>query len=143
MYSSFLDHICTFLHISLINYLKLQCKKKDNNAVVYTYPQHEPLEDLNLVGFFCLIGVLNKKRFKNFVNQNDKFDFFYKYDKFDFSKFDVSWLFSCTSFMLDKISSNMKVKDKIRKIISYNKSWKKQKQKYRSCKSHKILSFST
>lgn len=102
---------------SLINYLKLQCKKKDDNTVVYTYPKHEPLEDLNLVGFLCLIGVLNKKRFKNFVNQSDKFDFFYKYDKFDFSKFDVSWLFSCTSFMLDKISSNMKVKDKIRKII--------------------------
>jgi len=102
---------------SLINYLKLQSKKKDNNTVVYTYPKHDPLEDLNLVGFLCLIGDLNKKRFKNFINQSDKFDFFYKYDKFDFNKFDISWLLSCTSFMLDKISSNVKVKDKIRKII--------------------------
>ena len=102
---------------TLIKHLKLQCNKKDNDTGVHTYPKHEPLEDLNLVGFLCLIGVLNKKRFKRFVNQSDKFDFFYKYDKFDFNKFDVSWLLSCTPFMLEKISDNVKVKDKIRRIL--------------------------
>ena len=50
--------------------------------------------ELKNVGYWCFIGRLKKKEFKNFIGHCDMFDFFYEYDKFDFEKFDVSWLLS-------------------------------------------------
>lgn len=46
------------------------------------------------------------------------FDFYCEYARFDFSRFDVSWLLNLYSHALEQIAKNTKVKESIRAAIS-------------------------
>ena len=109
---------------AIINSLKkhldeaINQSKQKPKIKVKTYPIHEPLECLNDVGYWCLSGLLDKKSFKKYVGQSDVFDFFYQYEKFDFRKFDISWLFKWQSHVIETIAKSEKIKGTIRKLIA-------------------------
>lgn len=88
-----------------------------NNGII-TYPIRNPYEDLEQVGYWCLIKNLHKKDFDEFVGVSDAFDFYFQYDKFDFNKFDVSWLLNLYPHTLKEIAKNKRVKEKIRISIA-------------------------
>ncbi len=88
-----------------------------NNGII-TYPIRSPYEDLEQVGYWCLTKDLHKKEFEEFVNVSDAFDFYFQYDKFEFNKFDVSWLLSLYPHALKEIAKNKRVKEKIRMSIA-------------------------
>ena len=46
------------------------------------------------------------------------FDLFYKFEKFDFEKFDVTWLLNWQDMMLQILSENKIVKNKMRECIA-------------------------
>jgi len=82
------------------------------------YPVKDKYEELNNVGFWCFIGLLNKNDFVEFKGISDYFDFYYEYNAFDFSKFQVSWLLEMNKYALEKIAKGKKVRGKIRAIAS-------------------------
>lgn len=94
-----------------------QVQNGQRNTNKESYPKYDPYDTLNEVGFFCLIKRLRKNDFSNFLGVSPLFDFYLLYDKFDFDRFNVSWLLNYTQYALDKITANEKVKTKIRKII--------------------------
>ena len=108
--------------IKLKVYLKRKYEKQNQNnksgESYKTIPSHEPYEELQDVGYYCFVGYLPKKQFKCFLGYSAKFDFFYKYNNFDYDKFEVSWLLQWNSQVLDEISKNKTVKEKIRQLIS-------------------------
>ena len=63
------------------------------------------------------IGLLPHDPFKDFLEICDDFDFFYLYDKFDFNKFDVSFIINKTEHVYKKLSENSIVKENIRQQI--------------------------
>ena len=81
------------------------------------YPQSDPYEELIQVGYWCLIDALPKK-FSEFVGYHDAFDFYYLYQKFDFSKFQPAWLLQLYPHTLTKIAKNKHVREKIRSILA-------------------------
>lgn len=89
---------------------------KDNGII--TYPISNPYEDLEQVGYWCLTKNLHKKDFEEFVGVSAAFDFYFQYDKFDFNKFDVSWLLNLYPHTLKEIAKNKRVKEKIRISIA-------------------------
>lgn len=95
-----------------------QEQNNDNGVICRTISSHEPYEELQDIGYYCFIGHLPKKQFKCFLGYSAKFDFFYEYKKFDFDKFDVSWLLQWRNHVLDEISKDKTVKEKIRQSIS-------------------------
>ena len=76
-----------------------------------------PYEDLELVGYWCLLKILPKTDFLEFIGESDVFDFYILYDAFDFEKFNISWLLNLQRHALEVISRNKRVKEKIRKSI--------------------------
>lgn len=46
------------------------------------------------------------------------FDLFYKFEKFDFEKFDVTWLLQWQDKMIQILSDNKKVRSKMRECIA-------------------------
>ena len=46
------------------------------------------------------------------------FDLFYKFEKFDFEKFDVTWLLQWQDKMIQILSDNKKVRSKTRECIA-------------------------
>lgn len=104
--------------VKLKKYLKKQVKLSKADSPVITLPKQNPLEQLELVGYFCRVGVLKKKDFYSFLNYSPKFDFFFKYDKFNFENFDVAWLLDWNVKVLQILSQNQVVKSKIRECIA-------------------------
>lgn len=47
----------------------------------------------------------------------DEFDFYYQYEKFDYEKFDVRWLFDMRDIGLRKMAENDEVSRNIRQCI--------------------------
>lgn len=78
----------------------------------------KPYENLELVGYWCLLKNLPQNNFLEFTGISDIFDFNILYDKFDFTKFDISWLLNWNSNALEIISKNKQVKEKIRNCIT-------------------------
>lgn len=76
-----------------------------------------PNQELINVGYWCFIGLLPHAPFKEFVGICDDFDFFYLYDKFDFEKFDISFIINKGSHVYKKLSENNFVKEHIRNHI--------------------------
>ena len=109
---------------SLKNYLHMVLQKatKEKNdksgVIVRSYPVFNPYAELELVGYWCLLNFLSKHDFGEFIGISDEFDFYVLYDKFDFTKFNVSWLINLRPNALDIISKNKRVKDKIRVSIA-------------------------
>ena len=105
---------------SLKKYLKKSIEynsKATNRSVVVAYPQSDPYEELVQVGYWCLIDALPKK-FSEFVGYHDAFDFYYLYQKSDFSKFQPAWLLRLYPHTLTKIAKNKHVREKIRSILA-------------------------
>ena len=81
------------------------------------YPQRDPFDELNQVGYWCFIKVL-PKNFSEFLGYADSFDFYYLYREFDFHKFQPAWLLGLRRHVLDEISKDATVKEKIRLSIA-------------------------
>lgn len=77
-----------------------------------------PYEELDQVGYWCLINVLNAKDFREFLGNSAAFDFYCEYTKFDFNKFDVPWLLNLYPHTLEQIAKNEKVKGCVRVAIA-------------------------
>lgn len=90
---------------------------KNNNGVV-VYPTKQPYEELDQVGYWCLLNVLKAKDFQEFLGNSEAFDFYCEYAKFDFSRFDVSWLLNLYPHTLEQIAKNAKVKERVRVAIA-------------------------
>ena len=92
--------------------------KETGVNVIKMFPQQERLFELNQVGYWCLLGVLDRKPFLEFVGKSDIFDFYFLFDQFDFSKFDVSWLINSSERELKILSGKKTVHNKIRVKIA-------------------------
>lgn len=104
--------------VELKKYLKKQIEFSKIDSPVNTFPKQNPLEPLNWVGYLCRVGALKKKDFYSFLNYSSKFDFFFKYNKFNFENFDVVWLLDWNVEVLQILSQNQVVKSKIRECIA-------------------------
>jgi len=78
----------------------------------------DPDEDFKQVGYWCMIHVLKHEDFKEFVGINNAFDFYYLYNKYDFRKFEVSFLLDRNKNALQLIAKNREVRAKIRKSLA-------------------------
>lgn len=85
---------------------------------VVVYPTKQPYEELDQVGYWCLLNVLKAKDFQEFLGNSEAFDFYCEYAKFDFNKFDVSWLLNLYPHTLEQIAKNEKVKGCVRVAIA-------------------------
>lgn len=106
-----------------INQLKVFLKQKvdeaknHNSNGIVVFPTKGPYEELDQVGYWCLINVLKAKDFREFLGNSAAFDFYCEYTKFDFSRFDVSWLLNLYPHTLEKIAKDEKVKEHVRVAI--------------------------
>lgn len=103
---------------ALKKYLKKQIELSKKETFIEIYPKHDYFEALNLVGYFCRTGSLNRKDFSVFLNYSPIFDFFYKFEKYDFENFDATWLLNWQGKMIQTLSENKIVKSKIRECIA-------------------------
>ena len=103
---------------ALKKYLKKQIELSKKETPIKIYPKHDYFEALNLVGYFCRTGSLNRKDFSTFLNYSPVFDLFYKFEKFDFEKFDTTWLLNWQVEMIQVLSENKIVRSKTRECIA-------------------------
>ena len=103
---------------ALKKYLKKQIELSKKETPIKTYPNHDNFEALNLVGYFCRSGSLKRKDFSAFLNYSPMFDLFYKFEKFDFEKFDATWLLNWQDKMIQTLSENKIVRSKTRECIA-------------------------
>ena len=99
-------------------FLYQQIENKQSKKSIQVFPPIDCYEELNQVAYWCFLGNLKKENFSCFLGKSNLFVFFYLYNKFDFSKFDVSWLLFFTKPVLISISKNAFVRNKIRSNIS-------------------------
>ena len=114
-------HISNATKLQLKTFLKQKIddakKSGDNNGIV-VYPAKQAYEELDQVGYWCLINILKAKDFKEFLGNSAAFDFYCEYAKFDFSRFDVSWLLNLYPHTLERIAKDAKVKENVRVAIA-------------------------
>ena len=103
---------------ALKKHLKNEIELSKKESPIETYPKHDHFEALNLVGYFCREGSLKRKDFSAFLNLSPMFDLFYKFEKFDFGNFDVTWLLNWQDKMIQILSENKVVRNKIRECIA-------------------------
>jgi len=118
----------TYLNFLLENGIKIERKMLNalktylDNIVKESgdkpFPRRDPHDDLINVGYWCLLRVVPPGEFERYAGYDDRFDFYYFYDKFDFDKFDVVWLLNLKNRAIKKISENGEVKQKIRLAIA-------------------------
>ena len=97
---------------------RIDAAQENNNNGIVVYPNKHPYEELDQVGYWCLINVLNAKDFREFLGNSAAFDFYCEYTKFDFNKIDVSWLLNLYPHTLEQIAKNEKVKGCVRVAIA-------------------------
>lgn len=97
--------------------IELEKTNKNSGNGVIVYPTNYNFGELDQVGYWCLIKVLRANDFKEFLGNSPVFDFYCEYEKFDFSRFEVSWLLNLRSRPLTEIAKSKSVRDKIRNII--------------------------
>lgn len=114
--SKLIESLKDYLHMVIQRALQKESNKC--GVIVRTYPVSNPYSELDLVGYWCLLKFLPKYAFREFIGISDEFDFYILYDKFDFTKFNVSWLINLHPNTLHVISKNKLVKDKIRSAIA-------------------------
>ena len=98
-------------------FLKTQTTRSDRIPGLI-YPHANPYGELEHIGYLCFVDYLKRKDFKKFLGMSNLFDFFYLCEKFDYSKFDISWLLNWNSVALEKISKCEKVRNKIRTVLA-------------------------
>lgn len=103
---------------ALKKYLKNEIELSKKKSPIKTYPKHDHFEALNLVGYFCRTGSLKRKDFSVFLNLSPIFDMFYKFEKFDFENFDVTWLLNWQDKIIQTLSENKIVRSKTRECIA-------------------------
>lgn len=103
---------------ALKKYLRNEIELSKKESPIKAYPKHDYFEALNLVGYFCRAGSLKRKDFSSFLNYSSMFDLFYKFEKFDFENFDVTWLLNWQKEMIQTLSKNKKVRNKTRECIA-------------------------
>ena len=96
---------------------EIEQSKSNPNDAFKVYPEPDNFSKLNSVGYLCYTNALKSKDFKEFLGYSDVFDFYILYNKFDFSKFDPSWILNVNKKSLDKLASDEVVKEKIRQSI--------------------------
>ena len=114
-------HISNVAKMRLKEFLKQKieiAKASNNTTKVAVYPAKNPYEELNQVGYWCLLNVLKAKDFHEFLGNSAEFDFYCEYSNFDFNRFQVSWLLNCNSYSLKQIAKNIKVKERVRIAIA-------------------------
>ncbi len=115
-------HISNATKIQLKAFLKQKIDavktKGDNSNGVVIYPTKRVYEELDQVGYWCLINVLKAKDFREFIGNSAAFDFYCEYARFDFNRFDVSWLINLYPHTLEQIAKNPKVKERVRVAIA-------------------------
>lgn len=97
-----------------------KAREKKNEPEI-TIPINNPYDDLDQVGLWCFNKMLNKEDYSEFLGNSALFDFFYEQENYDFSRFDVSWLFRFYRInrkLLISISENDVVKKNIREIAA-------------------------
>jgi len=104
--------------VAKMNKQRIDAAKNKNNNGVVVYPTKQPYEELDQVGYWCLLNVLKAKDFQEFLGNSEAFDFYCEYAKFDFSRFDVSWLLNLYPHTLEQIAKNAKVKERVRVAIA-------------------------
>lgn len=92
-------------------------ERKNTSIGIKINMESEKLYELVQVGYLCLSGDLPHDQFNEYLGITDEFDFAYEYDKFDFSKFDVTWLANLTPLGLKTVCRNKTVKKEIQKIL--------------------------
>lgn len=97
---------------------EIEQSKSTANDAIKIYPEPEKFSKLNSVGYLCYTNSLKSKDFKEFLGYSDVFDFYILYNKFDFSKFDPSWILGVNNKSLDRLASDEVVKEKIRQRIA-------------------------
>lgn len=73
---------------------------------------------LPIIGFLCFRKMLDKQDYASFVGQNAHFDFFCDNEHFDYSRFDLEWLFLYNNSTLKCISHNVRMREMIRPLIA-------------------------
>ena len=114
-------HISNMVKVKLKAFLKQKvdaAKTSNSDKGVIIYPTKQPYGELDQVGYWCLIKVLKAKDFKEFLGNSAAFDFYCEYTKFDFNKFDVSWLLNLYPHALDRIAEDKRVKEHVRVAIA-------------------------
>lgn len=101
----------------LTSIIQTQKNTAETNAVK-VLTDSNPYDDLIQVGYWCFINILKRDDFREFVGIDNSFDFYFLYDKYDFSKFDVSMILSRHKNALDLIAKNTFVRTKIREAIA-------------------------
>ena len=96
-----------------------KAKKVEKNPAFRVFPAQQQYEELINVGYWCFTGILNSKGFEEFVGNDALFDFYYEFESFDYSRFDVAWLINLTPYALKRISDNIRVKDIVRAKIAH------------------------
>lgn len=110
------DGIIVLLKEYLTTSIKKSASSSTSNAIK-AYPVEDPFEELNQVGYWCLIHALPRV-FPEYLGLSDRFDFYYLYTSFDFEKFDPAWLLQLYDHVLKAVSKNKVVREKIRSKIA-------------------------
>lgn len=110
--------------------------KKDNQQIdgLKRYPEVDPYKTLREVAFWCMIGSLNSNDFKEYYGKDLYCDFFFDTENFDYSKFDVEWLYNATDYackiISEKHATRISIKEKIKAYLLDNQLNEKDKNRY-------------
>lgn len=120
LFTNLLDEEYTVSNTSIIQLKQYLVKKyftieKNNNTFIQVGVDQN--SELINVGYWCFTDLLPHEPFKEFVGICTEYDFFYLYDKFDFEKFDVSFIMNKREHVYRKLSENIVVKEHIRNHI--------------------------
>lgn len=103
---------------ALKEHLEKCLNQKPEKSAIQVFPRQDEDSDLVQIGYWCLLRILPRRKFKKYVGHSDHFDFYYLYDKFDFEKFDISWLFNLYPNTYQTITRDETVKRKLCSIIA-------------------------
>jgi hypothetical protein len=81
------------------------------------YPRTDVYEELSEVAFWCNNGYLDSDDFVDFYGLNDRADFYFNFETFDYSKFNINWLFNISDYACEMISKNTKAKTSIKSYL--------------------------
>ena len=115
-------HISNVAKTQLKAFLKQKvdvAKASNNDNGVMAYPIKQPYEELDQVGYWCLINILKAKDFKELLGNSAAFDFYCEYTKFDFRRFEVSWLLNLYPHTLERIAKDKYVKENVRIALAH------------------------
>ena len=106
---------------SLKEYLRdsiIKAGKQKEKKGVKEFPIPDPYEELELVGYWCLIDVLKPQDYNEFLGVNSSFDLYCLYEKADYKNFDVSKLINLNNYAIKQLARNKRVKMHIREAIA-------------------------